>query len=379
MALYKRGKVYWYHFVFNGQHVQASTKQGNPRVARQMEAAHRTALAKGEVGIREKKPVPTLESFKSTFVDWVKATKDNKRTQEFYETCFEKLLEFRPLARSPLDRIDEPLIEQFKQSVLQDVSRTTCNRYLSTLKKALRHAQRMLKLIDKLPVIELYSKQEGAERECEFVFTTDQYQAWLKAAREPLRSASILAHDGGICRGELLSLKRDCVELKDSADKRGFWGTIAIRRGLKRAARRRDIPITEDMAAVLSVLLAESKCEYLFTSLHDHSEPLSANTLADQHRAIMETCTFHPDAGLHALRHTFLTEAGRHTQNVRALQKLAGHSRIETTMRYVHPDQEDLLEIVAQVRVARTKRIETAPATISATVDQRQLAESRKM
>jgi len=50
---------------------------------------------------------------------------------------------------------------------------------------------------------------------------------------------------------------------------------------------------------------------------------------ADQHRAIMKTCTFHPDPGLHALRHTFLTEAGRHTQ-VRALQKLAGHSKIET-------------------------------------------------
>jgi hypothetical protein len=28
-----------------------------------MEAAHRTALAKGEVGIREKKPVPTLKDF----------------------------------------------------------------------------------------------------------------------------------------------------------------------------------------------------------------------------------------------------------------------------------------------------------------------------
>lgn len=187
------------------------------------------------------------------------------------------------------------------------------------------------------------------------------------------------AHDGGICRGELLSLKRDCVQLKDSADERGFWGTIAIRRGLKRAARRRDIPITEDMADVLNTLLSESKCEYVFTGLHNHFEPLSANTLADQHRAIMETCSFHPDAGLHALRHTFLTEAGRHTQNVRALQKLAGHSRIETTMRYVHPDQEDVLEIVASVQEARTGRIQASPATISATVSQQQAGESRKI
>ena len=53
MALAKRGRVYWYHFLFSGQRIQEITKQGNPRTARQMEAAHRTALAKGEVGIRE--------------------------------------------------------------------------------------------------------------------------------------------------------------------------------------------------------------------------------------------------------------------------------------------------------------------------------------
>src|SRR2546422_361640 len=41
MAIFKRGNVYWYHFLWNGQHVQKSTAQGNLRVARQIEAAHR--------------------------------------------------------------------------------------------------------------------------------------------------------------------------------------------------------------------------------------------------------------------------------------------------------------------------------------------------
>ena len=49
MSICKRGRVYYHHFVFNGLHVQESTKQGNPNVARQIEAAHRTSLAKGEV------------------------------------------------------------------------------------------------------------------------------------------------------------------------------------------------------------------------------------------------------------------------------------------------------------------------------------------
>jgi hypothetical protein len=44
----------------------------------------------------------------------------------------------------------------------------------------------------------------------------------------------------------------------------------------------------------------------------------------------------HPDAGLHALRHTFLTEAGEYTDPF-TLQYVAGHDNIKTTMRYVHP------------------------------------------
>jgi integrase-like protein len=44
----------------------------------------------------------------------------------------------------------------------------------------------------------------------------------------------------------------------------------------------------------------------------------------------------HPDAGLHALRHTFLTEAGTYTDPF-TLQYVAGHDSIKTTMRYVHP------------------------------------------
>jgi hypothetical protein len=40
-----------------------------------MESAHRTSLAKGEVGIRERKPVPTLAEFiEIRFEPWAKAT-----------------------------------------------------------------------------------------------------------------------------------------------------------------------------------------------------------------------------------------------------------------------------------------------------------------
>jgi len=67
MALYKRGGVWWFEFVFNGERLRESTKQGNRRTAEQIESARRTQLAKGEVGIKDRKPVPTLKEFAPRF------------------------------------------------------------------------------------------------------------------------------------------------------------------------------------------------------------------------------------------------------------------------------------------------------------------------
>jgi hypothetical protein len=56
MAVYKqpKSKYWWYKFTWNGEPIRESTKQTNKRVAETMEAARRTALAKGEVGIRDR-------------------------------------------------------------------------------------------------------------------------------------------------------------------------------------------------------------------------------------------------------------------------------------------------------------------------------------
>ena len=38
MSIYKRGNVYWYKFMWNGEMVRESTRQPNQNTARQMEA-----------------------------------------------------------------------------------------------------------------------------------------------------------------------------------------------------------------------------------------------------------------------------------------------------------------------------------------------------
>ena len=54
MAVYRRGKTWWYGFVFKGKRVQKSTKVENRREAENIEKAAWTQLARGEVSIADR-------------------------------------------------------------------------------------------------------------------------------------------------------------------------------------------------------------------------------------------------------------------------------------------------------------------------------------
>ena len=114
MSIFKRGNVYWFHFWQDGKHFQQSTKQRNPRVARQMEAALRTRLAKEGVGIQERKSAPFFDEFANRFLEHVAVRHSNKpHTVSFYAAKLLRLLEFQALASLRLDKVDESLIEKY--------------------------------------------------------------------------------------------------------------------------------------------------------------------------------------------------------------------------------------------------------------------------
>src|SRR5438105_2353073 len=103
MAILKRGGVYWYEFLFKGQRIRESTKQGNPNVARNIESARRTELAKGQVGILDKPVVPTFKEFAPRFQKAIKTLcKDKQGTIDFYEERMRRLLDYPPLCSARL-------------------------------------------------------------------------------------------------------------------------------------------------------------------------------------------------------------------------------------------------------------------------------------
>src|SRR5947209_3768370 len=112
--LYKpaKSKFWWFKRDWQGRTIRKSTKVTNQRAAESIERAYFTALAKGEVGIIEKKPAPTLAKFiDDEFIPFLERVSPKKLT--FYASRTANLKSYSRLAGAPLDRIDHELVQQF--------------------------------------------------------------------------------------------------------------------------------------------------------------------------------------------------------------------------------------------------------------------------
>jgi site-specific recombinase XerD len=82
-----------------------------------MEAARKTQLAKGEVGIKDRKPAPTLKEFALRFERAIEiqcAEKPN--TIDFYKKNLKRLLANEQLTGTRIDAIDEAAVEAYVQA-----------------------------------------------------------------------------------------------------------------------------------------------------------------------------------------------------------------------------------------------------------------------
>ena len=399
MSIFKRGKTYWYHFIFNGEHIQESTRQGNPRTARQIEAAHRTALAKGEVGIMERKQTPNLSVFiEKEFLPFVSAHfKATPKTAQYYGYGA-RLLRESDLWDLKLDHITSQHGGGFiaRNSGL---SPSTVNCGLRTLRRALNLAEEWGKLT-RSPKITL----ARGERQRERVLTDAEFLAYRDLCRQPWSDLATLLYGTGIRPGEAYRLRWECVSLKENGSR------IQIVEGKSKAARRL-LPLTPEVCRVLQARWESQGClteGWVFPSASE-SGHLEEGSAKIQHGDAIEKLQAAKDAfdawkkpgcngnwenfvgastslpthyilrhakvlcsGVkpfepYCLRHTALTRLAEAGCDAFTLARIAGHSSITITQRYCHPQAEAIEAAFGRLAAAETEKL-TLPATFPATV-----------
>jgi integrase len=318
--------------MWRGEVIRLSTKQGNGDVARQMEAAHRTALAKGEVGIREKKAGPTLKEFlKQEFLPYAKTAHATKPlTLRYYKQGVDMLLRSKAAALM-IDQVSDQNAQQFAAEYGR-LSPSGINRGLRTLRRALNLAYQWGR-IEKPTRIFLAKGENQRDR----VLTDQELSAYLSACPQPWKDCATIIAEEGLRPGEVFVLQWQHLLLAESG------GLIRIADGKSKAARR-VLPMTPNVYALLQARhesAGQPSEGWVFPSSSSEGH-YNRDAVTKQHaRALKDSGVqrFEP----YILRHTALTNLAKKGADAHTLARIAGHSSIVMTMRYVHP-QADAIE-----------------------------------
>lgn len=235
---------------------QEKRKQTNKRVAEQMEAAHRTALAKGEVGIRDKKPVPTLREFaERDFLPFVRSTFAAKpKRLAYYENGIYRLLAFERLAGERLDAITSDRVGEYvtkrqaakgKRGASLQVA--SLNRELQVLRRMFHLAQEWGRLERALPNVKMLPGEKHRER----VLTAAEEDLYFRGASteamEQFADAALF-RDVATILIDCALRPEECFRLRSE---NVVEGKLEIHYGKSANARRR-IPMTRRVTAILT-------------------------------------------------------------------------------------------------------------------------------
>lgn len=332
----------------------------------------------GEVGIRKREPALTLSEFiEKRFEPWAKASFEKtspKTWKDGYRNNIRILQAYAPQAGRKLGAITSEHVAGFA------AHRQAQGKQVSTINSSLRVLRRVLNLaiewgvISSAPKIKLLRGGRHRER----VVTPEEEQKYLAAAPEPLASIATVLLDSGLRPEECFRLRWESITWSN-----GKYGSFKVTHG-KTWAARRELPMTRRVRAVLESLWSEpgepdEGWVWTAQTASGHVEP---STIKKQHAKTFETIAAEAAQNggkavrrfvLYSLRHTFLTRLGQSGCDAWTLARIAGHSSIAMSARYVHPQQEAVLGALPRLKRRNRAARNRLPAgrrvaTISATV-----------
>ena len=175
---------------------------------------------------------------------------------------------------------------------------------------------------------------------------------------------AILMLETAVRPGEAVNLRWADVHLQPAVHAK--FGYIAVRGGKSKNAYR-DLSLTAPAAGMLvEVRKATVKSAWVF--LGDSSEaPILVSSLDHQHEGIRTALKLAEDFVIHSLRHTMLTRLGESGADAFTIMRIAGHSSVTVSQRYVHPTPEGMERAFERLEKFNAVKYKQANAEAKAT------------
>ena len=206
------------------------------------------------------------------------------------------------------------------------------NHSLRTLRRVL-HLAKKWRLLREVPVISLLPGEHEREAVIEEPILQQMIQ-WIQKAYPHTLMQHVLPFlvDCGLRISEGCNLQREHVTFD------GCPVAVRVVKGKSKFSRR-EVPLTARAAAVVEACLKKLNSKWVFTNRGGKMR-MGRHYPSEQFRVIRDAMNLDQDMVLHSCRHTFCTNLGRAGADAFTIQKLAGHSSILISQRYVHSDQE---------------------------------------
>lgn len=338
------GNYYLYYTGENGLRKSVSTKTSNRKHALEFLINFKNNQQKPS--IPTVKPLDMFSELEEKVLQFVRSNY-RKGTQNIYSFTLKNFKEI--LGDKNLNEITSHDIEYYKSCRLKEVSPTTCNINISTLKSIFNIGIKFgwcvhnpVKGIAKLKIPQ-------KERLC---LSEKEIEKLLKeVGKDTVMKNIILFGLFTGCRlNEILNLQWKDIDLKEKI--------IYIRNKedfKTKAGKTRLIPFGEKLYSVLSrmvlidknVIKLHNPDAYLFAK--PDGGKYSGNYITHKFKNYIRKAGLHEKYHFHCLRHTFITNCIKRNININYVQALAGHSELKTTLGYTHIGIEDLKKAILAV------------------------------
>jgi integrase len=147
---------------------------------------------------------------------------------------------------------------------------------------------------------------------------------------------------------DLVTLKVRDISISGSIAKRA----MIIQQKTKQPVQFEITQQTRDSLQVWISNEALSHSDHLFPSRNKKPPHLSTRQYSRIVKSWVSMIGLNPETyGTHSMRRTKATIIYRHTKNLRAVQLLLGHTKLESTVRYLGVEVDDVLEIAERIEI----------------------------